>query len=114
VIPVLTGIYSEETHLPQPLKISARAWLSHEDSPGMDQRSGGTFNIRSALLTSIPNDVHFPLIEAVADKIMEAIFSQCAEAFFAEIKIVKLALTERNEEIGILMGRRRPGSCIFT
>ena len=28
-VDVLTGIYSEETHLPQPLRISVRALLEH-------------------------------------------------------------------------------------
>jgi 7,8-dihydroneopterin aldolase/epimerase/oxygenase len=39
---------------------------------------------------------------------MDTVFARCEQAMFANVKIVKLALSERHEEIGITMGRCRP------
>ena len=47
------------------------------------------------------------LIEAVADHIIDTIFLQDANVSHVEVKIVKLALSERGEEIGITLGRGR-------
>lgn len=113
VIPVLTGIYSEETHRPQPLKISVLAWLTPEHLGDIHQNGWYGFNIKDALLSSISDNVHFPLIEAVADRIMETVFARCEQVMFASVKIVKLALSERHEEIGIMMGRRRSNAPIL-
>jgi dihydroneopterin aldolase len=43
----------------------------------------------------------------VADHIIETIFLQDDKVRHVEVKIVKLALSERGEEIGITLGRGR-------
>ncbi|PZU57855.1 MAG: dihydroneopterin aldolase [Sphingobium sp.] len=110
---VLTGIYSEETHLPQPLRISVRARLRMHDRYEPDtplRESKNYMDLKHAATTAIPADRHFTLIESVADHIIETVFLQDEKVLHVEVKIVKLALSERSESIGITMGRtRRPG-----
>lgn len=109
-VDVLTGIYSEETHLPQPLRISVRARLKiadHYDANTPLSRSKNYMDLKHAATTALPEGQHFTLIEAVADHIIETIFLQDAKVTHVEVKIVKLALSERSEEIGITMGRGR-------
>ena len=109
-VDVLTGIYSEETHLPQPLRISIRATLKiadHYDPNTPLSRSKNYMDLKHAATTALPEGQHFTLIEAVADHIIETIFLQDDKVVHVEVKIVKLALSERGEEIGITMGRGR-------
>ncbi|WP_336959758.1 dihydroneopterin aldolase [Sphingobium aquiterrae] len=109
-VDILTGIYSEETHLPQPLRISVRARLKMADHYAPDtplSRSKNYMDLKHAATDAIPKDRHFTLIEAVADHIIETVFLQDEMVRHVEVKIVKLALTERGESIGITMGRRR-------
>lgn len=109
-VDVLTGIYSEETHLPQPLRISIRARLKIADhyDPGTPlSRSKNYMDLKHAASTALPDGVHFTLIEAVADHIIDTIFLQGDNVTHVEVKIVKLALSERGEEIGITLGRSR-------
>lgn len=109
-VDVLTGIYSEETHLPQPLRISIRAKLKIADHYYADtplSRSKNYMDLKHAATTALPEGQHFTLIEAVADHIIETIFLQDDKVTHVEVKIVKLALSEKGEEIGITMGRGR-------
>jgi len=107
---VLTGIYSEETHLPQPLRITVRARLKMADRYDPDtplSHSKNYMDLKHAATKAIPTDRHFTLIEAVADHIIETVFLQDEKVRHVEVKIVKLALSEGNESIGITMGRWR-------
>jgi len=109
-VDVLTGIYSEETHLAQPLRISVRAMLKMADHYRLDtplSASKNYMDLKHAATDAIPKDRHFTLIEAVAEHIIDTVLMQDAKVVHVEVKIVKLALTERSEEIGITMGRWR-------
>jgi len=109
-VDVLTGIYSEETHLAQPLRISVRAMLKMADHYRPDtplSASKNYMDLKHAATDAIPKDRHFTLIEAVAEHIIDTVLMQDAKVVHVEVKIVKLALTERSEEIGITMGRWR-------
>jgi 7,8-dihydroneopterin aldolase/epimerase/oxygenase len=107
---VLTGIYSEETHLPQPLRISVRALLKVADRYAPDtplSASKNYMDLKHAATTALPQGQHFTLIEAVAEHIIETIFLQGSDVDHVQVKIVKLALSERGESIGITLGRWR-------
>lgn len=109
-VDVLTGIYSEETHLPQPLRISVQALLRHEahyDPETPLSRSKNYMDLKHAATDALPGDRHFTLIEAVADHIIDTIFLQDEKVRHVKVKIVKLALSERGESIGITLGRWR-------
>ncbi|MCF8708470.1 dihydroneopterin aldolase [Rhizorhapis sp. SPR117] len=109
-VDVLTGIYSEETHLPQPLRISVRATLemaAHYTPDTLLSQSKNYMDLKHAASTALPRDRHFTLIEAVADHIIETVLLQDRKVRHVEVKIVKLALSERGESIGITMGRAR-------
>jgi dihydroneopterin aldolase len=109
-VDVLTGIYSEETHLPQPLRISIRARLriaDHYDPTTPLSLSKNYMDLKHAASTALPEGVHFTLIEAVADHVIDTIFLQDDKVSHVEVKIVKLALSERGEQIGITLGRSR-------
>src|SRR3546814_2960858 len=67
-VDVLTGIYSEETHLPQPLRISVRATLEMADhyAPGTPlSQSKNYMDLKHAASAALPQGQHFTLIEAV-------------------------------------------------
>jgi dihydroneopterin aldolase len=109
-VDVLTGIYSEETHLPQPLRIGVRALLSCADHYGPNAPLGMSKNymdLKHAATSAIARGQHFTLIEAVADHIIDTIFLQDEKARHVTVKIVKLALSERGEHIGITLARWR-------
>ena len=108
-VPVLTGIYSEETHLPQPLRITVRAELECADHYAADTplcASKNYMDIKRAM-SHFPEGVHFVLIEAVADHIIETLMAQDKRVHSVDVKIVKLAIAEDNEEIGISLSRSR-------
>jgi dihydroneopterin aldolase len=109
-VQVLTGIYSEETHLPQPVRISVRAKLAmadHYDPTTPLSASKNYMHLKFAATEGIPKDVHFVLIESVADHIIDTLFLQDEKVHEIEVKIVKLAIAEEGEEIGITMRRAR-------
>ena len=109
VVNVLTGIYSQETHLPQPLKISISASLDMADHFAPDTPLSASKNymkLREAA-TEMPEGVHFTLIEAVADHIMDRLFAGDSRVSCITVKIVKLAIAEDGEAIGITMTRSR-------
>ena len=107
---VLTGIYSEETHLPQPLRVSITVNL---DLPGRFapesplSMSKNYLDLKHAATRSLPEGVHFTLIEGVADHICETLFLQDKRVARVEVKIVKLAISEGGESIGITLVRHR-------
>jgi 7,8-dihydroneopterin aldolase/epimerase/oxygenase len=108
---VLTGIYSEETHLPQPLRISVAvdlAMADHYDADTPLSASKNYMDLKHAATDGLPKNVHFVLIEAVADHIITALFAQDERVNSVEVKIVKLAIAEADEQIGITMIRHRP------
>ncbi|MFN7028457.1 MAG: dihydroneopterin aldolase [Sphingopyxis sp.] len=107
---VLTGIYSEETHLPQPLRIGVRARLTMADryDPTTPLSASKNYmHLKFAATEGIPKDVHFVLIESVADYIIDTLFLQDDKVEEVEVKIVKLAIAEDGEAIGITMRRTR-------
>jgi len=110
-VDVLTGIYSEETHLPQPLRISIRVLLAHADHYAPDaplNMSKNYMDLKHAATSALTSaGQHFTLIEAVADHIIDTLFLQDRKARHIMVKIVKLALSERQEKIGITLGRWR-------
>jgi 7,8-dihydroneopterin aldolase/epimerase/oxygenase len=109
-VDVLTGVYSEETHLPQPLRISLRARLAMADhyAPSTPLSASKSYmDLKFAATDGLPQGTHFVLIESVAEHIMETIFLQDDKVAEVEVKIVKLAIAEANEAIGITMRRSR-------
>ena len=107
---VLTGIYSEETGKPQPLRISIAARLKCATRYAPDtplDASKNYMDLKFAATDALPPGVHFKLIEAVADHICETLFLQDARVEAVTVKIVKLAIAEEGEQIGITMRRSR-------
>jgi dihydroneopterin aldolase len=109
-VPVLTGIYSEETHLPQPLRISLTVELRCPDRFAPDTPLAASKNyldLKHAASTALPAGVHFTLVEAVAEHICDTLFLQDARVLAVTVKIVKLAIAEAGESIGITLTRQR-------
>lgn len=107
---VLTGIYSEETGRPQPLRISIGVRLKAAGHYAPDtplSASKNYMDLKFAATRALPADVHFKLIESVADHICETLFLQDARVEAVTVKIVKLAIAEANEKIGITLHRER-------
>ena len=107
---VLTGIYSEETGRPQPLRITIQARMApaerYEPETSLNL-SKNYMDLRFAASGALPPGVHFKLIEAVADHICETLFVQDARVLAVTVKIVKLAISENGEKIGITLTRER-------
>ena len=109
-VDVLTGIYSEETHLPQPLRIAIAAELECLDRFAPDtplSASKNYLDLKHAATKALAGEGHFTLIEAVADHIIETLFLQDTRVKAVEVKIVKLAIAEAGEQIGITLSRQR-------
>jgi dihydroneopterin aldolase len=108
-VPVLTGIYSEETHLPQPLRISLTVDLACADryAPETPLSASKNYLDLKRAATNFPEGLHFTLIEAVADHIAETLFLQDTRVTRVTVKIVKLAIAEAGESIGITLVRHR-------
>ena len=107
---VLTGIYSEETGKPQPLRISIGVRLKAVEHYAPDtplSASKNYMDLKFAATRALPTDVHFKLIESVADHICETLFLQDARVEAVTVKIVKLAIAEATEKIGITLHRER-------
>ena len=108
-VPVLTGIYSEETHLPQPLRISISCELDCAERYRPDtplSASKNYLDLKRAA-TRLPRGLHFTLIEAVADHICAALIAEDARVRRVTVRIVKLAIAEGAESIGITLVRER-------
>lgn len=109
---VLTGIYSEETGKPQPLRFTIRARmrpLTFYAPDTMLDASKNYMDLKFAASEALPQGVHFKLIEAVADHICETLFVQDARVEAVTVKIVKLAIASAGEAIGITLNRERRG-----
>jgi dihydroneopterin aldolase len=110
-VPVLTGIYSEETHLPQPLRISITVDLRCPRRFAPDTPLAASKNyldLKHAATGALPAGVHFTLIEGVADHICETLFLADDRVLKVAVKIVKLAIAEAGESIGVTLVRHRP------
>jgi dihydroneopterin aldolase len=109
-VDVLTGIYSEETGKPQPLRITITATLDAPDRFAPDTpltASKNYMDLKFAASDALQPGVHFKLIEAVADHICETLFLQDARVKAVMVKIVKLAISEKGERIGMTLTRER-------
>ena len=107
---VLTGIYSEETGRPQPLRITIQARLKPADRYDPEtplKASKNYMDLKFAATQALPTGVHFKLIESVADHICETLFLQDNRVEAVTVKVVKLAIAEKNECIGITLTRER-------
>lgn len=109
-VDVLTGIYSEETGRPQPLRISVAVRLKPAPRYTAETPLGASKNymdLKFAATEALPQGVHFKLIEAVADHIAETLFVQDERVEAVTVKIVKLAIAEAGEQIGMTLTRER-------
>ncbi len=107
---VLTGIYSEETGRAQPLRITIQARLKVADHYAPDtplSASKNYMDLKFAATRALPAGVHFKLIEALADHICETLFMQDTRVEAVTVKIIKLAISENGERIGITLTRER-------
>ncbi|WP_340589398.1 dihydroneopterin aldolase [Erythrobacter alti] len=106
---VHTGIYSEETGKPQPLRFTVRARLRAKafyDADTPLEESKNYMDLKFACSQAL-GDRHYKLIEAVADHVCETLFLQDKRIEEVQVKIVKLALSEAGEHIGITLTRER-------
>lgn len=109
-VDVLTGIYSEETGKPQPLRFTISVQLKPIDRYAPDTpltASKNYMDLKFAATEALPAGVHFKLIEAVADHICDTLFVQDERVEAVTVKIVKLAISEAGEEIGMTLTRER-------
>ena len=107
---VLTGIYSEETGKPQPLRFTITVKftaIDHYDPETPLEASKNYMDLKFAASDAFPKGLHFKLIESVADHVCNTLFMQDQRVEAVTVKIVKLALSERNEKIGITLHRDR-------
>ncbi|RPF70833.1 dihydroneopterin aldolase [Aurantiacibacter spongiae] len=107
---VHTGIYSEETGKPQPLRFTVRARMKplHRFDPETPLSESKNYMDLKFACSDALGDRHYKLIESVADHVCETLFVQDARIEQVEVKIVKLALSEAGEGIGITLTRDRP------
>lgn len=107
---VHTGIYSEETGRPQPLRFTIRIKLKamprYEPDTSLDA-SKNYMDLKFAASEALPEGVHFKLIEAVAEHVCDTLFVQDSRVEEVRVKIVKLALSVGEEKIGITLTRER-------
>ena len=106
---VHTGIYSEETGKPQPLRFTVTVRLkpiARYDADTSLDASKNYMDLKFACSEAL-GDTHFKLIEAVADHVCETLFLQDTRVEAVTVKIVKLALSEADEKIGITLHRER-------
>ena len=107
---VLTGIYSEETGRPQPLRFTVTVRMKPAPHYAPDtplEASKNYMDLKFAASEALPEGVHFKLIEAVADHICETLLVADARVEAVSVKIVKLAISEAGEQIGMTLSRER-------
>jgi dihydroneopterin aldolase len=107
---VLTGIYSEETGRAQPLRFTIQVRMKpaeRYDAATPLSASKNYMDLKFAASEALPQGVHFKLIEAVADHVCDTLFLQDARVEAVTVKIVKLAISENGEQIGITLTRQR-------
>ncbi|MGB3807145.1 MAG: dihydroneopterin aldolase, partial [Erythrobacter sp.] len=96
---------------PQPLRITVAARYAVADRYDPDtplDASKNYMDLKFAASEGLPKGVHFKLIEAVADHICETLFVQDTRVEGVTVSIVKLAIAEAQEKIGITLHRERP------
>lgn len=111
-VDVLTGIYSEETGKPQPLRITVTARLKPARHYAADtplSASKNYMDLKFAATEALPPGLHFKLIESVADHICDTLFVSDDRVEAVTVKIVKLAIAEAGERIGMTLTRERRG-----
>jgi dihydroneopterin aldolase len=64
-------------------------------------------DLKAAASEALPEGLHFTLIEALGDHICETLFLQDERVEAVTVKIVKLAIAEHNEKIGMTLTRER-------
>ena len=64
-------------------------------------------DLKFAASRALPESLHFKLIEAVAEHVCDTLFVQDERVEEVSVKIVKLALSEAQEHIGITLTRER-------
>ncbi len=109
---VLTGVYSEETGRPQPLRISISVALVPDAHYAPDTALSASKNymdLKFAATRGLPPGIHFTLIESIGDHIAETLFLQDPRVQWVTVKIVKLAISEAGEDIGMTLTRHRRG-----
>ncbi|GGB92287.1 hypothetical protein GCM10011494_08320 [Novosphingobium endophyticum] len=109
-VDVLTGIYSEETGKPQPLRFSIAVRMKPADHYAPDTpltASKNYMDLKFAASEALSPGVHFKLIEAVADHVCETLFVQDDRVEVVTVGIVKLAISENGEKIGMTLTRER-------
>ena len=107
---VLTGIYSEETGKPQPLRFTVRVKLKTVERYEADTHLDASLNymdLKFAASEALGTTTHFKLIEAIAEHICDTLFLRDGRVEEVSVKIVKLALSEADEKIGITLTRGR-------
>ena len=107
---VLTGIYSEETGKAQPLRFTVRAKLRPADRFEPDTHLNASLNymdLKFAACQALGEDIHYKLIEAVAEHVCDTLFLRDKRIEEVSVKIVKLALSEAGEQIGMTLTRSR-------
>lgn len=109
-VDVLTGIYSEETGKPQPLRISVSVRMKpapryEPDTPL--SASKNYMDLKFAATEALTPGLHFKLIESVADHICDTLFVADERVEAVTVKIVKLAIAEGREQIGMTLTRER-------
>jgi dihydroneopterin aldolase len=107
---VLTGIYSEETGRPQPLRFTIAVQMKPAPHYAPDtplDASKNYMDLKFAASQALPAGVHFKLIEAVADHVCDTLFVQDERVEAVTVKIVKLAISENGEKIGMTLKRER-------
>ena len=109
-VDVLTGIYSEETGKPQPLRISVSARLKpfHRYEPDTPLSASKNYmDLKFAATDGLTRRLHFKLIESVAEHIADTLFVADPRVEAVTVKIVKLAIAEAGERIGMTLTRER-------
>ncbi|MEP2737242.1 MAG: dihydroneopterin aldolase [Erythrobacter sp.] len=108
-VDVLTGIYSEETGKPQPLRITIQAEMEVAERYDPDTPLSASKNYMDLkdVAQNLPKGVHFKLIESLGDHICAKLFAEDSRVKAITVKIVKLAIAEANEKIGMTLRRER-------
>ncbi len=109
-VDVLTGIYSEETGRAQPLRMAISVRMKPVERYEPDTPLAASKNymdLKFAAKEALPEGVHFKLIEAVADHICDTLLLQDPRVEAVTVKIVKLAIAEHDEQIGMTLTRER-------
>lgn len=64
-------------------------------------------DLKRAATSALPEGVHFTLIEGVADHIARTLLREDSRIQRVQVKIVKLAISEQGEAIGMTLVRHR-------